>query len=124
MDDATRTKIANKYEELAESIYQRTTAEGLVGHIERQFQNAYEKKMSRMDPRWSIWSGAMNRITKERRRNKDPDSEKLEMVYQYWQAVSQLLELYFKRKSKLFGSSKIKQKKRHIKQMKEVILND
>ena len=123
MDDATRTETANKYEELAEGIYITSTVDSLIGHIERQFGIACLQKLSRFNPKWSIWSGSMNRITRQRIKDKDPDSERLEDVFHYWQAVSVLLEMYFTSRSKLFGKNKIVKQIRKIKRMKEEILN-
>jgi len=102
-------------------LYQGRSPTWLVNHIDDQLLLALSQKLSRMSVEWGIWSGAMNRATRERVKNKDPWSDKLELTFQYWQLVSQLLELHFKKK-RWFGASKIKQKQRQIKEIRGLIL--
>jgi len=102
-------------------MYLKYTPKQLVLHIEDQFIICKGQKVKRTDVAWGVWSAAMNIATRQRVKDKDSESDKLELTFQYWQRVSELLDLYFYRK-KWFGAVKIKQKKRQIKEIRRLIV--
>jgi hypothetical protein len=94
-----------------------------VEDIDKMFEECKMEGISRMDQKWGVWSGEMNRETRKRIEEEDTESLKLKYVFVYWQNMSQLLELYFKYGKKMFGKNKIKMKMREAAEIKNVILN-
>lgn len=101
---------------------QNATIENFIELIETNFEE-YSGKISRVDVKWGMWSRIMNKEIRRRIDEKDPDSIRLSMVFNYWITMSQLLELKFKYKGKLFGRNKIKKKIREAQLMKEALNN-
>lgn len=101
------------------NIQDRTPAD-FVRLIESQFEE-YCGKVDRVDVKWGKWSAVMNREIRRRIDNKDKDTPQLAMVYNYWVTISQLLDLRFKYRRKLFGRNKIKKKIREAQRLKEAM---
>ena len=99
------------------SIKDKTPAD-FVALIENQFEE-YCGKIGRMDLQWGKWSVVMNKEIRRRIDNRDKDTPLLAMVYNYWITMSQLLDLMFRYKGKLFGKNKIKKKVREAQRLKE-----
>lgn len=103
--------------------YKEATPEELIAHIDEQFIEA-SGKYGRIDVCWGIWSAKMNRAIRGRLMdldNDDPESDYLALVFNYWQLVSQMLELCAKKK--FFGEAKKKRKMKEIKKLKKIILS-
>jgi len=71
------------------------TPKECVEYIDKKFQEAYDKNLSRFSIEWGKWSREMNLETRKRIEDNDPESEKLKHVFGYWVVRSQILELYF-----------------------------
>jgi len=94
-----------------------STPEDFVKLIEANFEE-YCGKISRLDIKWGKWSVIMNKEIRRRIDEKADNTPQLAMVYNYWIIISQLLELKFKYKGKLFGKGKIKKKIREARRLK------
>jgi len=70
------------------------TPEKYIEFIDEKFKEAMDKKMSRFDVEWGVWSHEMNRGIRIRVDSKDPESTRLKYVFVYWLLTSQLLELF------------------------------
>jgi len=99
------------------------TVEDFIKLTEMKFKE-YAGKVKRTSLEWGEWSVIMNREIRRRIEEKTPDKDKIAMVYQYWVEMSQLLELKWTYKKGFFGKNKIKQKVRHIKQLRDIICED
>jgi hypothetical protein len=97
-----------------------STPEDFVKLIEANFEE-YCGKISRLDIKWGKWSVIMNKEIRRRIDEKADNTPQLAMVYNYWVVISQLLELKFKYKGKLFGKVKIKKKIREARRLKEAM---
>lgn len=102
-------------------MYLKYPPKQLVDHIDRQLKLCRKQRRERTGATWGLWSASMNYATKQRVKNKDPESDKLELTFQYWQLASELLDLYFY-KRRWFGGVKIKQKRRHMKEIRRLIV--
>ncbi len=102
-------------------MYQNCTPKEIVEHTDKQFNLVLSQGLGRTSIEWGVWSAAMNRVTRDKVKNKDPQSDKLELTFQYWQLMSQLLELHFK-KRRWFGAAKIKQKQKQAKKIRGLIV--
>jgi len=97
-----------------------STPEDFVKLIEANFEE-YCGKIGRIDLKWGRWSVVMNKEIRRRLDEKPDNAPQLAMVYNYWVIMSQLLELKFRYKKKLFGKNKIKKKIREAQRMKEAM---
>lgn len=102
-------------------VFLKQTPKWLIDHIDDQLKLCRKQKVKRTSTAWGIWSTCLNIATKNRVADKDPESDKLELTFQYWQLTSQLLDLYFG-KIRWFGGAKIKQKRRQIKEIRRLIV--
>ena len=97
------------------------TIDDFIKLIETNFKE-YAGKISRLDVKWGTWSAVMNREIHRRIKEKDQETPKLSMTYNYWVLMSQLLELKFKYKGKFYGKNKVKRKIKEVQRMKEALL--
>jgi len=88
--------------------------------IDEFYLDAKKNKISRMDPKWGIWSQKMNIEISDRIDNGDPISDKLKYVMIYWVLMSELLELHFK--YPYYGENKKKKVFKEAKTLKNIIL--
>lgn len=98
------------------------TVEDFIELIEGNFAE-YCGKISRVDIKWGQWSVIMNKEIRRRIDADDPEKGRLSVLYTYWVAISQLLELKYRYKGKLFGQNKIKKKIREAQRLKEILVN-
>lgn len=96
------------------------TPKDFVKLIESNFEE-YCGKIGRLDVAWGKWSVIMNKEIRRRLDSKPDNAAQLAMVYNYWVVISQLLELKFRYKGKLFGKNKIKKKIREAQRLKEAM---
>lgn len=96
------------------------TPEDFIDLINDKFRELCGK-IRRVDLKWGLWSVEMNREIRKRIDAKDPQSETIAMIYNYWIVMSQLLDLKYRYKGKFFGKSKIKQKIREAQRLMEAI---
>lgn len=92
--------------------------------IDEQYRQG-KGSISRLDPKWGIWSRGMNleiRAKLDDKENPHPQPMLLKMVTIYWTQRSKLLELHFK--SKFHGQVKKKKLMKEIKQIREDILGN
>jgi hypothetical protein len=101
---------------------QSSTVDDFVTLINDKFRE-HCGKISRLDIKWGKWSVIMNKEIRRRLDEKPSpkNAPQLAMVYNYWVVISQLLELKFRYKGKLFGKSKIKQKIREAQRLMEAM---
>ena len=97
-----------------------TTPAQFVKLVDMNFKE-YAGKISRLDLKWGQWSVIMNREIRRRIEAKTFDMVEISLVYSYWVMMSQLLELKWKYKGKLFGASKIKKKVREAKLLRSTM---
>lgn len=97
------------------------TPKQFVHLINEIYLDARKSKLSRMDPRWGVWSEKMNEELRDRIKANDPEALKLKYVIVYWTLMSQLLELHFK--SPHFGENKKKQVLKESQKIKKIILS-
>lgn len=101
-----------------ESYYDRN-ARDLINIINANYKEAKKAHISRMDIKWGVWSGAMNRVTRKNQR--EGKYKNLQTPFDYWQLMSQLLELHFKAHVgwAILYKGKIKRQLRLIKKFRE-----
>ena len=89
--------------------------------IDREFEYAKDKGLSRMDMKWGMWSAQMNRELRIYTEKESPKQVLYKYVFVYWTLKSQLLELYFKYKHGLFGGVKKKRKRKEIEEVLKIL---
>jgi len=89
--------------------------------IDKKFREARAKRLSRMDMEWGMWSADMNRQLRVYTEKKDPKQILYKYIFVYWTLMSQLLELNYHYKNKLFGKVHIKRKRKEIAEVVKVL---
>lgn len=89
--------------------------------IDKKFEEAKAKGISRMSLEWGMWSGELNRELKTYTEKEGPKQVIYKYTFVYWVLKSQLLELLYVYKNKLFGKIKIKKKRKEIKEVVKVL---
>ena len=96
------------------------TPEDFINQIDEKFEEAREKRMSRLNLEWGKWSADMNR---ELREFTEDDNNPGQVIYQYvfiyWVLTSQILELYFV--GGILSQIRIKKRMKEIKEVKKVL---
>jgi len=100
---------------------------GYLTLIDRNFLEA-KNRISRMDLKWGIWSGRMNRGISAKIKAGGLSKEhitRLQLVSSYWQTMSILLELHYKSRLGFIGRKKrLKEEASEIKKaIMEGVLN-
>ena len=89
--------------------------------IDKKFEVARAKGISRMSLEWGMWSGELNRELKTYSEKEGPKQVLYKYTFVYWVLKSQLLELYHVYKGKLFGKVHIKRKKKEIAEVVKIL---
>ena len=97
------------------------TAEQFLELIDEFYSHAKENAVSRFDVQWGKWSAKMNREINLRKKNGDPEADKLTHVTIYWVLKSQMLELCCRKP--LFYSAFVKRLETEAETVKEMIMS-
>ena len=89
--------------------------------IDKKFEEAKAKGISRMSLEWGMWSGELNRELKTYSEKEGPKQVLYKYTFVYWLLKSQLLELLYVYKNKLFGKIHIKRKKKEIAEVIKIL---
>jgi hypothetical protein len=93
----------------------------LIDLIDRKFNEAKQKNISRFSVEWGLWSRQMNLFIREKIDGNHPKHVLFKYVIMYWTIKSQMLELYhLSRIRKLGKKNKLKKEANAI---KELVLN-
>jgi hypothetical protein len=103
-----------------------TEIKKMVELIDKKFEE-YCGKIRRVDLDWGTWSVVLNKEIRKRIEAKDPETKALGLVYGYWIAISQLLDMiYYYQKNgrlyKIFNERKILRKTEEANELRRIIL--
>jgi len=98
------------------------TPKEYIVYINNKYTEARKERISRFDLSWGMWSRRMNLEIRKLIELGNEDSIWYKHVFAYWIAISQLLEMYFKRQH-LYKWGKIRELKEEAKVLKQGIID-
>jgi hypothetical protein len=98
-----------------------------LDQIDNKFRWARARKLSRLDPQWGAWSGALNRevrrVTTEIEGAGDLDAAaRYKLVFVYWLTCSRMLETLYRGRG-VFGRSRLARDKKALDNLRAKILS-